>query len=121
VGDVHGGDAETVLERRDLRAHRHTQLRVEVRQRLVHQEGLRGTHDGATHGHPLPLPTGQRLGLAVQVLVEAEDVRGLLDALLDLRLVHLGELEREAHVVRHGHVRVQRVGLEHHRDVPLLR
>ena len=31
-----------------------------------------------------------------------------------------GELEREAHVLAHGHVRVERVVLEHHGDVARL-
>ena len=37
----------------------------------------------------------------------------------DLRLGHAGELQREAHVLAHGHVRVERIGLEHHRDAAL--
>ena len=40
---------------------------------------------------------------------------------VDLRLVDLRQLEREAHVLAHGHVRVERVVLEHHRDVAVLR
>ena len=40
---------------------------------------------------------------------------------IDLFLGELAELEPERHVVVHGHVRVERVVLEHHRDVPLLR
>jgi hypothetical protein len=55
------------------------------------------------------------------VVLEVEDPRGLLDLLVDLGLVDLGELEREAHVVPHGHVRIQGVVLEHHRDVAILR
>ena len=36
-------------------------------------------------------------------------------------LVDPPELQREAHVVGDGHVRIERVVLENHRDVPLLR
>ena len=39
----------------------------------------------------------------------------------DLVLGDAGDLQREAHVVGDGHVRVQRVVLEHHRDVAVLR
>ena len=39
----------------------------------------------------------------------------------DLRLRLSRDLEREAHVVGHRHVRVERVVLEHHRDVAVLR
>ena len=41
-------------------------------------------------------------------------------ALADLGLVDAGDLEREAHVVGDGHVRVERVVLEDHRDVAVL-
>jgi hypothetical protein len=41
--------------------------------------------------------------------------------LIDLGSRHLGELEREAHVRAHRHVGIQRVVLEHHRDVAVLR
>jgi hypothetical protein len=77
--------------------------------------------DGSAHGHALALATGEGLGLAVQVLLQIQQAGGLLDLLGDLGLVHAAQLEREAHVLGHGHVRVQRVGLEHHGDVPALR
>jgi hypothetical protein len=85
VGDVDGRDAEAALQRGDLRAGRDAQLGVEVRQRLVHAEHLRVADDRAAHGDALALTAGQRLGLAVEVLGEVEDGRGLLDALVDLR------------------------------------
>ena len=55
-----------------------------------------------------------------QVLGQVEDLRRGLNALADLGLRNSRDLEREAHVVRDGHVGVQRVGLEHHRDVAVL-
>jgi hypothetical protein len=87
---------------------------------LVHEEHLGLAHDRTAHRHALALPTGHRLGLAVQVGLEVEDLRGLLHAGLDLVLVHAGDLQGEAHVLAHGHVRVERIGLEHHRDVAVL-
>ena len=36
---------------------------------------------------------------------------------LHLFLRRAGDLQREAHVLAHRHVRIERVGLEHHRDV----
>ncbi len=113
--------AEAALDARDLGAHLHAQLGVEVRQRLVHQERLRIAHDRAAHGDALALPAGEVRRLALEVLLEVEDLGGLGDLAVDLARVGLGELEREAHVVAHGHVRVQRVVLEHHRDVAIAR
>ena len=47
--------------------------------------------------------------------------RGLLDALVDLGLGRLAQLQAEGHVVVDRHVRVQGVALEDHRDVAILR
>jgi hypothetical protein len=46
---------------------------------------------------------------------------GVLHALLDLGLRELPHLQPERHVVVDRHVRVERVVLEDHRDVPVLR
>src|SRR5690606_1274703 len=105
----------------DLGTGLHTQLRVEVRQRLVHEEHLRLAGDGATHGDTLTLTTREGLRLAAQVLLEVEQLGGLENASGALLLADAGDLEGEAHVLGDGHVRVQRVVLEHHCDVAVLR
>ncbi len=74
VGDVDGRRLEPVLDPRDLGPHLHAQLRVEVRERLVHQEGLRLAHDRAAHRDPLALAAGEVRRLAVEVLGEVEDL-----------------------------------------------
>ena len=84
VRDVDRRHAQVALELRDLRARLDAQLRVEVRERLVHQERLRLPHDRATHGDPLPLAAGEGTGLALEEGLEVEDARGVLDTALDL-------------------------------------
>ncbi len=121
VGHVDGGDAEVGLQLGDVRAGRHAHLRVEVRQRLVHAEDLRLADDRTAHRDPLALATGECLGLALEELLQVQDAGRLFHALLALIDGHLRHLQREGHVVRNSHVRVQRVVLEHHRDVPVLR
>ena len=121
VGDVDGGDAEAALQRGDLGAGLDAELGVEVRQRLVHEEDLRLAHDGAAHGDALALATGERLRLAVEVRLEVEELGGLETRLARSSLADAGDLQREAHVVGDGHVRVERVVLEDHRDVAVLR
>src|SRR5207245_1978828 len=59
VGDVHRGDRELPLDAGDLGTHLHAQLRVEVRERLVHEEDLRLAHDRAPHRDALALTAGQ--------------------------------------------------------------
>ena len=105
----------------DLGTHLDAQLRVEVGQRLVEEEDLRVADDGAAEGDALTLAAGQSLRLAVEQLLDAQDLGRLADQLVDLVLGLLAQLEAERHVVIHGHVRIQRVVLEHHRDVAVLR
>ena len=65
VRDVNEGGVDLLAQLDDLRAHLVAQLRVKVRQRLVHQEHLRVTHDGAADGDTLTLTAGERLGRCV--------------------------------------------------------
>ena len=120
VGDVDRGDGEVALEAGDLGPHLDAQLGVEVGQRLVHQERRRLAHDRPAHRHPLALAAGELPGLAVEVRLELEDRRRLAHPAVDLGPRDPGQLEGEADVVEHRHVGVQRVVLEHHRDVPVL-
>ena len=121
VGHVHGGDSQPLLERGDLGAGLDAELRIQVRQRFVHKEDPRFAHDCAAHRHALALPAGERLRLPVEIGLEVEDLGGVDHALADLFARHALDLEGEAHVVRHGHVGVEGVVLEHHGDVPVLR
>src|SRR5664280_649086 len=121
VRHVHGRDTEAGLERGDLRTGGDAELGVEVRQRLVHEEDLRLTHDGAAHGDALTLAARECLRLAGQEVLQAQQLGGLEYALGALLLAEALHLEREAHVVCDGHVRIEGVVLEHHRDVPVLR
>jgi hypothetical protein len=98
-----------------------TQLGVEVGERLVHEERRRLAYDRAPHGHALALAARELARLAVEIGGELERLGRLAHPLVDLFLGNLGELEREPDVVVHGHVRIQRVVLEDHRDVAVFR
>ena len=120
VGDVDEGGVDAGAQLDDLRTHLVTQLCIEVGQRLVHQQNLRITHDGAADGDTLTLTAGQRLRLAVEVFGDAENLGGLVDLLLDLLLGDLLELQGEGHIFKHGHVRIQCIVLENHCNVSVL-
>ena len=121
VRDVDRRHVEPPLELVDLRPHLHAQLGVEVRERLVHQERLRLSHECAAHRDALALPARESLRLALQVLLDLQGLRRVPDALLDLLLRHLVEPKAEGQIVLDRHVRVERVALEDHRDVAFLR
>src|SRR5215211_1167147 len=121
VGDVDARCPDPVVQLGDLRPHLHPEFGVEVTERLVHKERLRLADYGPSEGHPLSLATGEGFRLPIQKPLDGEYPRGLVHAPVDLGLVHLPELEGEAHVLPHVHVRVEGVVLEDHRDVPLAR
>src|ERR1700730_1911377 len=74
-----------------------------------------------SRGPPLALPAGALAGFAVKQVAEVEPVGNLADPLVDRLAALARQLEAEAQVVGHVHVRVERVGLEDHRDVALAR
>ena len=121
MGNVHKRGVDVLAQLDELGAHLVTQFGVEVTQRLVHEEHLRMTNDRAADGNTLSLSTGERLGLSLQILGDAEDLRRFLDLLVDLRFGNLAQLKSERHVLIHGHVRIERVVLEDHRDVAIFR
>src|SRR5207248_10710125 len=82
---------------------------------------LRLADDRPSHRHALALPAGERTRLALQVRLEVEDPRRLLDPSLDLVLRHLLDLEPEGDVLVDGEMRVERVALEDHGDVAVPR
>src|SRR6266849_3542984 len=120
VRDVDGGGLQALVQRLDLGAHRDAQLGVEVRKRLVEQEHLGIAHDGAAHRHALALPARKLARIAVEIRFQIEDSRRLGNPFLDDPVVLLAQTEREAHVLAHRHVRIERVALEYHRDVAFL-
>ena len=109
------------MEAGDVGARLHAQLGVQVRERLVHEEDRWLADDRPTERDPLALPTGERFGLAVEQLVEAKDLAGIRHAPLNLVLRRLAQLQPKGEVVVHAHVRVERVALEDHGDVAVLR
>jgi hypothetical protein len=121
VGDVDRRRPEVALDPRDLRAHLDAQLRVEVRERLVHQERGRLSDDRAAHRDALPLASGELPRLLLQLVGQPEQGRDLAHAAVDLALRHPPQLQAERLVLVHRHVGVEGVVLEDHCDVARLR
>ena len=121
MGDVDRGEAEPVLERLDLVAQLHAHLGVEVRQRLVEKEKLRLDGERAPERDALALAAGEVRDLALLEAREVEQLQHLADPPPHLGPRHAAQAQAVADVAEHRHVRPERVGLEHHRDVALLR
>ena len=121
VGDVQRRAADASMELQQLGAHLDPQERVEVRERLIHEERDRVADDRPTERDPLALPARQLARIPRQHPLEAEQLRDLGDLGGHLGLGLAAHLQREAEVALDGHVRIERVVLEDHRDIAVAR
>ena len=114
VGYVDHRRADFLVQARDFDPHLDPQFGVEIGEWFVEQEHLGATDNRATNGNPLALTAGQGGRLALEVFIELENAACLRDLFLDLAGRVAVHFQTEAHVFLYGHVRVERVGLEHH-------
>ncbi|MNP01130.1 hypothetical protein D3C76_929340 [compost metagenome] len=121
VGHVDHGHTQALVDMLDLHLHVFAQLLVERAQRFVHQHQLRLEHQGTGQGHPLLLAARQLAGVALGEGVELDHAQHTLHPLADVGLAEVAHAQRKGQVLGHGHVREQRVVLEHHADVALVR
>ena len=105
----------------DLRPHRRTEFCVQVGKRLIQQEYGRITDHGASKSHPLPLSAGQFFWLTVQQVFQVKDLRRLMYTTVDLRLVFLTKIQPKRDILIYIHMRIERIVLEYHRNIPILR
>ena len=122
VGDIDDGGLELLVQLLDLGPHVDAQLGVEVRQRLVEQEDVGVAHQRPAHRDALALAAGELAGLAVEQVLDLQESRR--PAFIALSRSGFGTpciSSPKAMFCADVHVRVERVGLEHHRDVALRR
>src|SRR5262249_21411638 len=79
------------------------------------------TYDGATHGDALALSAGKLLRTTGEQIGDIENARGMLDARANFRLRKLAQSQAERHVLEGRHMGVERIILEYHRNVAILR
>src|SRR6185312_11540534 len=107
--------------KRELSTRLDAQNRIEVGKRLVEEERLRAAHDRATQGHALALPARERHRPAIQQAVDAQRLRDITHTFFDPRPIDLPHLQTKREIVANGLVWVERVALEDHRQIALLR
>ena len=105
----------------DLHLHVFTQLLVESAEGLVHQHQLRFEHQRPGQCHTLLLAARQLRRVALGEGVELDHAQHAFDPLADIGLAQAAYRQRERQVLGDGHVGEQRVVLEHHANVALVR
>ena len=120
MGNIDESRVNALAEFDDFGAHLVPELCIQIGKRLIHQEHLRVTHNGAPDRNALPLAARKRFRLAIQILGDIQNFCRLAHFFVDDFLFFLAQLKRERHVFINRHVRIKCVILEHHRDVAVL-
>ncbi len=121
VGDVDHRCGQSLVQAHQFQPHIDAQCCIEIGKRFVEQEDLRIAHDRPADGDTLPLAARQILRSAVEQMRQFEDMGGVLDLPLALGQWDAGNSECKAHVFGNRHMRIERVGLKHHRQAALRR
>ena len=103
VGHVDDGGAEALVQPRDFRACVHSQLGVEVGERLVQEEDGGLAYHGPAERHALPLAARELAGLALEQSLDVEQRRGFFDAGVELRARRFAQGQPKGEVFAHRH------------------
>ncbi len=104
-----------------LGPHMAAQLGIEIGQRFVHQEHRRAADDRPCERDALALAARQLARIAIEQRLELDLLRRIEDGRVHLGLRQFLHLQRKPDILGHGLVRIERIGLEHHRDVAIFR
>ena len=121
MGDVDEGFLGVLLDLLELELHILAQLEVERSERLVKENDVRVTDEGARDRDTLLLTARKLLHGTLLVALEVYDGEHLCDLLFYLILRQLLELEAEGNVVIYIQMREQRIFLKDSVDVSLVR
>ena len=121
VRHIDKGHAQLAVQGFELDLHMLAQLLVQRAQRLVHQHQLRVKHHGARQRHALLLAARHLAGVAPAHGAHLHHLQCALDFGVALGVGQLAHPQRVGNVLGHRHVRKQRVILEHHAKVALVR
>ena len=120
VGHEHGGGAGFELDAADFVSQLHAHFGVQCGQRLVEQQHTRVHGQRTGQGHALLLAAGHLLRVLFRLVGKSDQFQFLHGLAAAFRTVHASDFKAEFHVLQRGHVREQRVGLEHHGHVTLV-
>ena len=121
VGDVDDGRADALMQPLDLHPHLDAQFCVEIGERFVEQEQQGITHQRAAHRHALTLAAGKLRRPTVEQRLDLQQPGHIRHGRFLLRPGDMAAFHSERDVLAHRHRRIERIGLEHHGDVAVLR
>src|SRR5438309_7708866 len=117
--DVEKRRSESALELPQLDPHIPPKFGVQAGEWLVEEKQFGVPDYGSAERDPLLLAARELARQALEEGDQSDNFGRPIDALLDVRLVNTLQPQAEGHVVEHGHVRVERIRLEHHRHIAI--
>ena len=120
VGHHDAGHADALDDFHQFELHLRAQFFIQRPHRLIEQQQLWTLGQRAGQGHTLTLAAGQLMRPALGVLGHVHQLEHLFNAGVDFAGRQAVLFEAEGNVLRHGHMREQGIGLEHHVDRPLV-
>ena len=121
VGHAHRRQADPFDDLAQFHLHGTAQLGIERVERFVHQQHLGVQNQRTGKRDALLLTAGQRLWKAIAEARQRNHVQRFGDTGLHRLAVHATHRQTVGNVFGHGHVREQRVVLEHEADVAAVR
>ena len=98
MGDVNDGGAELSVQLDELGAHRRPELGIEIRERLVEEEGLGLPHQRLAKGHALALPARQFARFAAKQLADTQRLGNAGDPAVDFIVPDSSQLQAEGEI-----------------------
>ena len=121
VGHIDRGHLEAPLQAFDLDTHFIPELGIEIGKRFVEQKNLGFPNNRPPHGDTLALAARELCRFPVQIGLQLQHRNCFCDPRLDFGFRQLRKLQREFEILLHGHMRIERIGLEHHGDAAVPR
>ena len=121
MGYINNGNASFLLNFQNFKAHRLTQLSVQVRQRLVKKQQTRLCYQRTCQRNTLLLATGQLIRITLAIFTQMYKLQHFLNTTFTLSLVYLLDFQRIANIFSYSHMRPYSIGLEYHTDIAFFR
>ena len=120
MGYIDHGGFQAFAQLDDLRAHLYPQLGIQIAQRFIKQEHFGVAHNRPPKGNALSLSTRQLSWTAMQQRYDIQYFGATAHRCIDLFLGNTAHFQTKRHILIDIHVRIKRIVLKDHSDIPVL-
>ena len=121
MGHIDEGDAKLILHADQLVLHFLPEFQIQGAQWFVQKQDLRLVDDGPGDGDPLLLPAAQRIGHALLIALQIDQLQCIFDLVIDIGFALAADLQAEGDILGDVHVGEQGVFLKYGVQLPFVR